>query len=44
MGDDPVKSWMWTPDEIHSGALKNFIPEEAKNLFKRHAEQVDQFL
>ena len=44
MRDDPVKSWMWTRDEIHSGALKNLIPEEAKNLFKRHAKQVDQFL
>ena len=44
MRDDPVKSWMWTRDEIHCGALENLMPEEAQNLFKRHAKEVDQFL
>ena len=44
MRDDPVKSWMWTRDEIRHGALENLVPDDAQNLFKRHAKEVDQFL
>lgn len=44
MRDDPVKSWMWTRDEIREGILNTIGPDDALNIFKRHSREVDQFL
>jgi len=35
MRDDPARSWMWTAQEIRSGALENATTEEARGVFVR---------
>ena len=44
MKDDPVKSWMWTREEIGSGILGKVTETEAMNIFTKHSREVDQFL
>ena len=44
MKDDPVKSWMWTREEIGSGILGKVTETEAMNIFIKHSREVDQFL
>ena len=44
MRDDPVKTWMWTRDEVSKGILNDLGSEDAMNIFTRHAKEVDQFL
>ena len=42
MRDDPIKSWMWTPDEVAAGALDNLSPQEGLDVFIRHAAEVNR--
>ena len=44
MKDDPVKSWMWTREEIGSGILGKVTETEAMKIFIKHSREVDQFL
>ena len=44
MKDDPVKSWMWTKEEIDSGILEKVTETEAMDIFIKHARETDQFL
>ena len=44
MKDDPVKSSMWTREEIGSGILGKVTETEAMNIFTKHSREVDQFL
>ena len=38
MRDDPVRSWMWSREEVDSGALKSISSSDALNIFKRHSK------
>jgi hypothetical protein len=44
MKDDPIKSWMWTKEEIDSGILEKVTETEAMDVFIKHARETDQFL
>ena len=44
MKDDPVRSWMWTREEIDSGILEKVTETEAMNIFINHSREADQFL
>ena len=43
MRDDPVKTWMWSFDEVKNGLVRKLSPEEALFVFKRLSREVDQF-
>ena len=43
MKDDPVKTWMWSFDEVKNGVVGKLSPEEAFFVFERHSREVDQF-
>ena len=43
MRDDPVKTWMWSFDDVKKGLVKKLSPEEALFVFKRLSREVDQF-
>ena len=43
MRDDPVKTWMWSFDEVKKGVVRKLSPEEALFVFKRLSREVDQF-
>ena len=38
MRDDPVRSWMWSREEVDSGALNRISSSDALNIFKRHSK------
>ena len=40
MRDDPVRSWMWSREEIADGALETVSTSEAFALFLRHAKEL----
>lgn len=35
MKHDPANSWLWSPDEIHEGALQNATKEDVQAIFVR---------
>lgn len=35
MRDDPARSWLWTPDEIASGAIRDATPDSLRAVFER---------
>ena len=37
MRDDPAQSWLWTPDEVHAGALTAASPAQLRAVFGRIA-------
>ncbi len=41
MRDDPARSWMWTAEEIHKGALDRASPSEFIAIFSRLAAEVE---
>ena len=43
MRDDPVKTWMWSFDDVKNGLVKKLNPEEALFVFKKLSREVDQF-
>ena len=40
MRDDPVRSWMWSREEIANGALETVSASEALALFLPHAKEL----
>ena len=40
MRDDPVKSWMWSREEIDAGALDEISASDAFNIFQRHSKEL----
>jgi hypothetical protein len=39
MRDDPARSWMWTPDQVRAGAVRNASAEEIRAVFHRLAAE-----
>ena len=44
MKDDPVRSWMWTKEEIDGRVLERVPETEAMEIFIKYARETDQFL
>ena len=40
MRDDPVRSWMWSREEVDNGALDTIDAEEAHSIFVRHSNEL----
>ena len=40
MRDDPVRSWMWSREEVDKGALDTIDAEEAYGIFARHSKEL----
>ena len=40
MRDDPVRSWMWSREEVDKGALDKIDAEEAYSIFIRHSKEL----
>lgn len=40
MRDDPVRSWMWSREEIHAGAVRDISMASAWNVFARLSREV----
>ena len=43
MRGDPVKSWMWSYEDVDSGIVKNLKPEDAFEVFEKLSREIDQF-
>jgi Sensors of blue-light using FAD len=39
MKHDPVRSWMWTAEQVNAGAVANTTPAEVRGLFTRLASE-----
>ena len=40
MRDDPVRSWMWSREEVATGALDKISASDAFNIFQRHSKEL----
>ena len=40
MRDDPVRSWMWSREEVDAGALDKISAADAFNIFQRHSKEL----
>ena len=40
MRDDPVRSWMWSREEVDAGALDKISASDAFNIFQRHSKEL----
>jgi hypothetical protein len=40
MRHDPMKSWMWSQEEVAAGAWRRASPEEALDIFRRVAAEL----
>jgi len=40
MRDDPVRSWMWSREEVDAGALDKISASDAFNIFHRHSKEL----
>ena len=40
MRDDPVRSWMWSREEVDKGALDTIDADEAYSIFVRHSKEL----
>ena len=40
MRDDPVRSWMWSREEVDAGALNKISASDAFNIFQRHSKEL----
>ena len=40
MRDDPVRSWMWSREEVDAGALDKISDSDAFNIFQRHSKEL----
>ena len=43
MRGDPVKSWMWSYEDVDNGIVKKLNPEEAFIVFEKLSREIDQF-
>jgi len=39
MRHDPVRTWMWTPDQVHAGAVRKASVNELRQVFARIAKE-----
>ena len=44
MRDDPIKSWMWTREEVNDEILQRVTQSDALEIFVKHSKEIDQFL
>ena len=44
MKDDPIKSWIWTREELDHGILENVAQSDALEIFVKFSKEIDQFL
>ena len=40
MRDDPVRSWMWSREEVDTDALDKISASDAFNIFQRHSKEL----
>tara|TARA_B100000902_G_scaffold374647_1_gene403817 strand:+ start:777 stop:1214 length:438 start_codon:yes stop_codon:yes gene_type:complete len=40
MRDDPIRSWMWSREEVDAGALDRINALDAFNIFQRHSKEL----
>ena len=40
MRDDPVRSWMWSREEVDAGALDKISASDAFSVFQRHSKEL----
>ena len=40
MRDDPVRSWMWSREEVDAGALDKISASDAFKIFQRHSKEL----
>ena len=40
MRDDPVRSWMWSREEVDTGALDKISASDAFDIFQRHSKEL----
>ena len=43
MRGDPVKSWMWSYEDVDNGIVKKLKPEQALKVFEKLSREIDQF-
>ena len=43
MRGDPVKSWMWSYEDVDKGIVKKLKPEDAFAVFEKLSREIDQF-
>ena len=43
MRGDPVKSWMWSHEDVDNGIVKKLNPEDAFEVFEKLSREIDQF-
>ena len=43
MRGDPVKSWMWSYEDVESGIVKKIKPADAFAVFEKLSREIDQF-
>ena len=43
MRGDPVKTWMWSYEDVENGIVNKLTPEDALAIFARLSREVDQF-
>ena len=43
MRGDPVKSWMWSYEDVDNGIVKKLKPEDAFAVFEKLSQEIDQF-
>ncbi len=39
MRHDPARSWMWTPEQVADGQIERAMPDEARAIFQRLADE-----
>lgn len=44
MRGDPIKSWMWTREEVDEEILQRVTQSDALEIFVKHSKEIDQFL
>ena len=40
MRDDPVRSWMWSREEVDAGAIDKISASDAFHIFQRHSKEL----
>ena len=43
MRGDPIKSWMWSYEDVDNGIVKKLKPEDAFAVFEKLSREIDQF-
>ena len=43
MRGDPVKTWMWSYEDVENGIVNKLTPEDSLAVFEKLSREVDQF-